>query len=68
VVTPLGIQPTQQPGWGCGAKEFGLDVSQELQSQIFTIHTSAIRGSQSVASRWHLPLGTIICLLVESPI
>ncbi|TKY58845.1 transport protein Sec24 [Spatholobus suberectus] len=29
--------------------------------------TSAVPGSQSLASRWHLPLGAVVCPLAEPP-
>ncbi|KAI4349870.1 hypothetical protein L6164_010416 [Bauhinia variegata] len=52
------------------------DVEPKCLAEMYTMNcnprylrltTSAIPGSQSLASRWHLPLGAIICPLAEAP-
>jgi protein transport protein SEC24 len=108
VGTPIGIQPTQQPGYvpptGAiqgltedfssltmqtrpgtldplfDAKELPRpldgDVEPKNLAEIYPMNcdprylrftTSAIPSSQSLASRWHLPLGAVVCPLAESP-
>ena len=36
-------------------------------SRYLRLTTSAIPNSQSLASRWHLPLGAVVCPLAEAP-
>lgn len=36
-------------------------------SRYLRLTTSAIPNSQSLASRWHLPLGAVVCPLAETP-
>ncbi|KAL1832802.1 hypothetical protein DCAR_0102826 [Daucus carota subsp. sativus] len=36
-------------------------------SRYLRLATSAIPNSQSLASRWHLPLGAVVCPLAEAP-
>ncbi|KAL0699347.1 hypothetical protein Bca4012_055469 [Brassica carinata] len=36
-------------------------------SRYLRLTTSAIPSSQSLASRWHLPLGAVVCPLAEAP-
>jgi protein transport protein SEC24 len=108
VATPIGVQPTQQPGYvpptGAiqgltedfssltmqnrpgtmdplfDAKELPRplegDVEPKNLSEMYPANckprylrftTSAIPSSQSLASRWQLPLGAVVCPLAESP-
>lgn len=36
-------------------------------SRYLRLTTSAIPNSQSLVSRWHLPLGAVVCPLAEAP-
>ncbi|KAL5060865.1 hypothetical protein RYX36_032469 [Vicia faba] len=108
VATPIGVQPTQQPGYApppgaiqgltedfsslsmqtrpgtmdaiFDAKDLPRpldgDVEPKNLAEIYPMNcnprymrftTSAIPSSQSLASRWHLPLGAVVCPLAESP-
>lgn len=52
------------------------DVERKLFAEMYPLNcdprylrltTSAIPNSQSLASRWHLPLGAVVCPLAEAP-
>lgn len=52
------------------------DVEQKIFSEMYPMNcssrylrltTSALPSSQSLASRWHLPLGAVVCPLAEAP-
>jgi protein transport protein SEC24 len=108
VATPIGVQPTQQPGYvpptGAiqgltedfssltmqtrpgtmdplfDAKELPRPLEGDVEPKnlpemypanckprYLRFTTSAIPSSQSLASRWQLPLGAVVCPLAESP-
>ncbi|GFP97984.1 protein transport protein sec24-like at3g07100 [Phtheirospermum japonicum] len=41
--------------------------AENCSSRFVRLTTSAIPNSQSLASRWHLPLGAVVCPLAETP-
>ncbi|KAL6564406.1 Protein transport protein Sec24A [Orobanche minor] len=49
-------------------KSFAEMYPMNCSSRVVRLTTSAIPNSQSLASRWHLPLGAVICPLAEAPV
>ncbi|PIN18446.1 Vesicle coat complex COPII, subunit SEC24/subunit SFB2 [Handroanthus impetiginosus] len=49
-------------------KAFSEMYPMNCSSRFLRLTTSGIPGSQSLASRWHLPLGAVVCPLAESPV
>lgn len=65
-----GIDPKALP------RPLDGDVEPKLLAQMYPMNcnprflrftTGAIPSSQSLSSRWHLPLGAVVCPLAESP-
>ncbi|KAJ0244362.1 Protein transport protein Sec24-like [Hirschfeldia incana] len=48
-------------------KSFAEMYPMNCHSRYLRLTTSAIPNSQSLASRWHLPLGAVVCPLAEAP-
>lgn len=48
-------------------KSFAEMYPMNCNSRYLRLTTSAIPNSQSLASRWHLPLGAVVCPLAEAP-
>uniref|UniRef100_A0A1J3CIZ1 Protein transport protein Sec24-like n=1 Tax=Noccaea caerulescens TaxID=107243 RepID=A0A1J3CIZ1_NOCCA len=48
-------------------KSFAEMYPMNCHSRYLRLTTSAIPSSQSLASRWHLPLGAVVCPLAEAP-
>ncbi|XP_030547212.2 protein transport protein Sec24-like At3g07100 isoform X1 [Rhodamnia argentea] len=48
-------------------KSFAEMFPMNCHSRFLRLTTSAIPNSQSLVSRWHLPLGAVVCPLAESP-
>lgn len=48
-------------------KSFAEMYPLNCNSRYLRLTTSAIPSSQSLASRWHLPLGAVVCPLAEAP-
>ncbi|KAJ4886041.1 Protein transport protein Sec24-like [Raphanus sativus] len=48
-------------------KSFSEMYPMNCHSRYLRLTTSAIPSSQSLASRWHLPLGAVVCPLAEAP-
>lgn len=46
---------------------FAESYPMNCDSRYLRLTTSAIPSSQSLASRWHLPLGAVVCPLAEAP-
>ncbi|CAM8944634.1 unnamed protein product [Rhodiola kirilowii] len=46
---------------------FAESYPMNCDSRFMRLTTSAIPSSQSLAARWHLPLGAIVCPLAEAP-
>ncbi|GER24875.1 transport protein Sec24 [Striga asiatica] len=49
-------------------KTFAKMYPMNCSSRFLRLTTSAIPNSQSLASRWHLPLGAVVCPLAEAPV
>ncbi|CAA0832143.1 Protein transport protein Sec24-like [Striga hermonthica] len=47
-------------------KSFAELYPMNCRSRVLRLTTSAIPNSQSLASRWHLPLGAVVCPLAEA--
>ncbi|KAL2535702.1 Protein transport protein Sec24-like [Forsythia ovata] len=48
-------------------KSFSEMYPMNCHSRYLRLTTSGIPNSQSLASRWHLPLGAVVCPLAEAP-
>ncbi|KAL6978579.1 Protein transport protein Sec24A [Sarracenia purpurea var. burkii] len=48
-------------------KSFAETYPMNCNSRYLRLTTSAIPSSQSLVSRWHLPLGAVVCPLAEAP-
>ncbi|CAI9117147.1 OLC1v1018490C1 [Oldenlandia corymbosa var. corymbosa] len=48
-------------------KSFAEMYPMNCSSRYLRLSTCAIPNSQSLASRWHLPLGAVVCPLAEAP-
>ncbi|KAK6141575.1 hypothetical protein DH2020_024676 [Rehmannia glutinosa] len=48
-------------------KSFAEMYPMNCSSRYLRLTTSAIPNSQSLASRWHLPIGAVVCPLAEAP-
>ncbi|KAH6812907.1 Sec23/Sec24 protein transport family protein [Perilla frutescens var. frutescens] len=48
-------------------KSFAEMYPMNCNSRFLRLTTSGIPNSQSLASRWHLPLGSVVCPLAETP-
>lgn len=48
-------------------KSFAEMYPMNCNSRFLRLTTSGIPNSQSLASRWHLPLGAVVCPLAETP-
>ncbi|XP_042013818.1 protein transport protein Sec24-like At3g07100 isoform X2 [Salvia splendens] len=48
-------------------KSFSDMYQMNCKSRFLRLTTSGIPNSQSLASRWHLPIGTVVCPLAETP-
>ncbi|KAJ8766549.1 hypothetical protein K2173_023796 [Erythroxylum novogranatense] len=49
------------------SSSLGEAYSMNCSPRYVRLTTSAIPSSQSLASRWHLPLGAVVCPLAEAP-
>ena len=49
-------------------KSFAEMYPMNSDSRYIRLTTSAIPNSQSLVSRWHLPLGAVVCPLAEAPV
>lgn len=49
-------------------KSFADMYPMNSDSRYIRLTTSAIPNSQSLVSRWHLPLGAVVCPLAEAPV
>ncbi|KAL8530463.1 hypothetical protein ACS0TY_007489 [Phlomoides rotata] len=49
-------------------KSFAEMYPMNCPSRFLRLTTSGVPNSQSLASRWHLPLGAVVCPLAEAPV
>lgn len=49
-------------------KSFAEMYPMNCSSRFLRLTTSGVPNSQSLASRWHLPLGAVVCPLAEAPV
>ncbi|KAI3449692.1 hypothetical protein Pfo_006357 [Paulownia fortunei] len=49
-------------------KSFAEMYPMNCSSRFLRLMTSGIPNSQSLASRWHLPIGAVVCPLAEAPV
>lgn len=66
-----GIDPKALPrplDGDVNPKSFTEMYPMNSDSRYIRLTTSAIPNSQSLVSRWHLPLGAVVCPLAEAPV